>query len=235
MGLMVIFANGKGGVGKTTLACSYAVLCARAGMTVMIADINDEQHSAAIWAQTRAQNGHKPDIPVEVMAPRNITDALNRTDMLIVDTPSWTRRNTVAMARAATYICIPTGPNVSMEIGETLALAHDLTAAGVRPWQFGIVLNRFDSESTTEELIARHVLTQSGYPALDGALKYKISFNSAFAEGRALMETRFPSLNAEANRLLDVISRGVTGAVRSLAREQKRAQARDLPHHKEKL
>jgi chromosome partitioning protein len=226
MGLVVIFANGKGGVGKSTLACSYALECARAGMTVLIADINDEQHTALIWSRTRKQNGFIPDIPVELMPPRGVTDAARRCEMLVVDTPAWTRRNTVAMAPVATYIVIPTGPNVSAEILETIELARALVAAGIPAWQFGIVLNRFDAGGANEELIARHVLTQEGFPPLAGALRQLASFNVAFGEGRGLMETSRANLNQEARTVLDAITGGVNSAARRLLREQGKGKGR---------
>ena len=41
--VMVPFANGKGGVGKTALACSYAVARATQGADVILTDLNEEQ------------------------------------------------------------------------------------------------------------------------------------------------------------------------------------------------
>ena len=49
--LMVSFANGKGGVGKTTLACTYAAARAREGTDVLLADANEQQRTAFEWSR----------------------------------------------------------------------------------------------------------------------------------------------------------------------------------------
>jgi chromosome partitioning protein len=220
MGLIVMFANGKGGVGKTTLACSYALICARAGMEVRVADTNDEQQSALKWAQLRRQNGLGPDIRVDVMPPRGITDAARRCEMLIVDTPPWTRQITVSIAPVATYLVLPTGARVSSQILETLELAQALVAGGIPAWRFGIALNCFNPAAANAELIARHILTTGGFPPLAGVVRQLETFGVALDEGRGLMETARPNLNQEAMVVLNAIASGVNAAARRLLREQ---------------
>jgi anion-transporting ArsA/GET3 family ATPase len=67
--VMVPFANGRGGVGKTALACSYAVAPAKQGADVILTDLNDEQPTARAWSQIR---DHKilPKVWVEAASAR---------------------------------------------------------------------------------------------------------------------------------------------------------------------
>jgi cellulose biosynthesis protein BcsQ len=67
--VMVPFANGKGGVGKTALACSYAAMRAKQGADVIPTDLNDEQRTALAWSQIR---DHKilPKVLVEAASAR---------------------------------------------------------------------------------------------------------------------------------------------------------------------
>jgi len=56
MGYVVPFMNGKGGTGKSVLARAYAVEAARAGASVLIADLDDVQRTSKHWADHRRAN-----------------------------------------------------------------------------------------------------------------------------------------------------------------------------------
>ena len=92
MGYVVPFMNGKGGTGKSVLARAYAVEAARAGASVLIADLDDVQRTSKHWADHRKANGLKPEIRVEVATPRLACDMEDRSDVLVIDTPGWTDR-----------------------------------------------------------------------------------------------------------------------------------------------
>ena len=53
MGYVVPFMNGKGGTGKSVLARAYAVEAARAGASVLMADLDDVQRTSKNWADHR--------------------------------------------------------------------------------------------------------------------------------------------------------------------------------------
>jgi cellulose biosynthesis protein BcsQ len=228
MGVIMPFANGKGGVGKSTLACSYAVEAAKAGVGVVIADLNDEQHTAATWAATRHKNGYKPDIEVEVAQPRRVLDLARRCELLIVDTPSWTNANNVALARLASFVVVPTGPQVSPEIMPTIQLLRALSAA-LPSWQVGVALTRFNANvAEGEEKLARAVLAKAGYSALAGVVRQVPSFGLAFAEGHGLSETSRETLNKEALELLSAIAGGLDAACERLVQEREQSQTLEL-------
>ena len=68
--VMVPFANGKGGVGKTALACSYAVARASQGADVILTALNEEQRTALAWSVVRDHNAILPKVRVEAARSR---------------------------------------------------------------------------------------------------------------------------------------------------------------------
>lgn len=229
--VMVPFANGKGGVGKTALACSYAVARARQGADVVLMDVNDEQRTALAWSQVRDHNSLLPKIKVEAGNPRQALELVGRCDVLIVDTPGWTDKSTLALARKSTFMVIPTGPNPTYELAPTVRLLHGLRAEGIETWRLGVVLSRFsadDKPRREEEQFARAYLAEAGYSALDGCVRSAPAYSSALAEGYGLTEIGGAAvLVAEAGQMMEAISKGVAGAERRMARRISQARTQD--------
>ena len=230
--VMVPFTNGKGGVGKTALACSYAAARAQEGADVILADTNDEQRTALAWSAVRAHNAILPKVRVEAASPREALEMLGRCDILVVDTPGWTDRSTLQLARKSTFMVIPTGPNPTFELAETVKLLHGLSAEGIDLWRLGIVLSRFSAEEkirSDEEALARAYLADAGYKALEGCIRNSPIYGSALAEGYGLTEVeRGQGLAQEAQAAMHSISKGVSAAHQRIARmEREVAKDRD--------
>ncbi len=64
MSIIVSFVSNKGGVGKSTLARALAVEAVRDGSRVLLADVDEGQHTSAKWNVRREEAGIEP--PVEV-------------------------------------------------------------------------------------------------------------------------------------------------------------------------
>ncbi len=228
MGLVVPFANGKGGVGKSALACSYSVEAARAGASVILADLDDPQHSAATWAATRSKNGILPTVRAERMTARRVPEFINRCDVLVVDTPGWADRSTLNLASFATYIVIPCGPNPTFDIEPTVRLLHGLTSEHIERWRLGVVLSRFHaSAAKAEEDLARAYLKQAGYEALPGLVRDVATYSHALAEGHALTEAGQEPLNREGFDLVNAVAGRVVAAGRRLERMASHSRGRD--------
>jgi len=226
----VPFTNGKGGVGKTALACSYAVARAKLGADVVLMDVNDEQRTALAWSQVREHNSLLPKIRVEAGNPRQALELIGRHDVLIIDTPGWTDKSTLAIARKSTFMVIPTGPNPTYELGPTVRLLHGLRAEGLEAWRFGVVLSRFsadDKPRREEEQFARAYLAEAGYSALDGCIRNATAYNSALAEGYGMTEISGAALLADATQMMDAITKGVTGAERRINRLTTKTREQD--------
>ena len=220
--LMVPFANGKGGVGKTTLACSYAAARAREGADVLLADVNEQQRTALAWSQARDHNHHLPKLRVEVMPAWQAMEQAGRCDVLVVDAPGWTDRSTLALAKRSTFMVIPTGPNPTYELAPTVRLLHGLKAEGIEAWRMGVVLSRFSEHEPIrrqEEELARAYLKEAGYVALEGCLRNSPVYGSALAEGLGLTEVEGDEgLVREATVMMASIEKSVQGANRRHAR-----------------
>ena len=119
--VMAPFANGKGGVGKTALACSYAAARAKEGADVLLLDVNEEQRTAVAWNEVRIHNGILPNLRVEAANTRQALEMVGRHELLLIDTPGWTDRTTLALAKRATFMVIPTGPNPTYELAPTVS------------------------------------------------------------------------------------------------------------------
>jgi chromosome partitioning protein len=222
-GVMVPFANGKGGVGKTALACSYAVAQAQSGADVIVTDLNDEQKTAQTWASVREHNGILPKIRVEMATPRRALEMIGRCDVLVVDTPAWTDKNTLALAKQSTLMVIPTGPNPTYDLEPTVRLLHGLRQEEIEPWRLSVVLSRFRADAkhvAEEEEFARAYLEEAGFQALAGCLRNTPAYSKALAEGHGLTEVASSELAREATEVMSSIASAVRAAERRLARQE---------------
>jgi chromosome partitioning protein len=229
--VMVPFANGKGGVGKTALACSYAVARAKQGADVILTDVNDEQRTALAWSQIREHNDILPKVRVEATSARQALEMVGRCDVLVVDTPGWTDKSTLALARKSTFMVIPTGPNPTYELAPTVRLLHGLRAEGIEVWRLGVVLSRFSADENPEhdeEQFARAYLAEAGYGALEGCILNSRVYSAALAEGYGLTEIAGTGrLREDANLMMESISKGVAAAERRFQRLAAKFKGKD--------
>lgn len=220
--VMVPFANGKGGVGKTALACSYAAAQTRLSIDVVLADINELQRTAVAWSEVRDHNAILPKVRVEAMNTRQALEMVGRHDVLIVDTPGSMDKSTLSLARKCTFMVIPTGPNPTYELAPTVKLLHGLREEGIELWRLGVVLSRFSTDKDPqreEEQFARAYLAAAGYDALDGCIRNAPAYGAALAEGYGISEVGAGGLlRDEADKMMDTIMKGVAGAERRLQR-----------------
>ena len=220
MGYVAPFMNGKGGTGKSVLAGAYAVEAARAGASVLIADLDDVQRTSKTWAEHRKANGLSPEIRVEVVTPRVAYDMTDRSDVLVIDTPGWTDRETLNMARWSTFCVIPSRSNRMDDLSETVRLLHALKAKGIEDWRFGVALNALRAASAIEDdKDARAYLSEVGFNALPGFVRDLKPYEIALLQGKAITETDEKPLNDEAFVLVNGIAGAVLEAGRRMTRE----------------
>lgn len=219
---VVPFMNGKGGSGKSTLARTFAVEVARAGATVLLADLDDEQKTTALWAENRRRNGWLPEIRVEVVSPRKAYELVGQTDVLVIDAPPRADARMLFLARWATFTVLPCRANRSDDLAETVRLLHKLSAEGIPAWRYGVALNGLRAATAERDnRDARACLKEAGYPALAGFTRDLKTYEVAMLEGRAMTETDRPNLNGEAYRLAENITKCTLDAGRRLKRQMK--------------
>ena len=174
MTYVVPFMNGKGGTGKSTLARCYAVEAAKGGASILIADLDDEQKTTAIWAANRKRNGLQPDIRVEVASARKAYDLVGQTDVLVIDAPGWADAQTLFVASWATFTVVPTRANRSDDLAATVSLLHKFSAEksrlGASAWCLMACAPRQPSATTTMRGLtsSRRVTRRAGlHPGLE--------------------------------------------------------------------
>ncbi len=220
MGYVVPFMNGKGGTGKSVLARAYAVEAARAGASVLIADLDDVQRTSKHWADHRKANGLVPEIRVEVATPRVAYDMADRSDVLVIDAPGWTDRESLKMASWSTFCVIPSRANRMDDLSETVRLLHALKAHGIEDWRFGVALNALRaSTAIQDDKDARSYLSEAGYKALPGFVRDLKGYEIALLEGKTITETADKKLNDEAFVLVNGIAGAVLEAGKRMIRE----------------
>jgi cellulose biosynthesis protein BcsQ len=210
MGYVVPFMNGKGGTGKSVLARTYAVEAARAGASVLIADLDDVQRTSKNWAEHRKLNGLKPEIRAELATPRLAYGMVGRSDVLVIDTPGWADRETLKLALWSTFCVIPSRANRMDDLSETVRLLHALKQEGLEDWRFGVALNARRAASAVEDdRDARAYLAEVGFKALPGFVRDSRAYEIALLQGKSITETD----DGESNREAFVVVNGIAGAV----------------------
>lgn len=130
----------KGGVGKTTLAVHLAVAAQRAGLSVVLLDL-DPQGSAAQWGRDRVrlakQHGAWFTSPLDVRRayPNDLNEALEQAeadgvDLVIIDTPPHADYAAARAVEVADLVLVPTRPGYfDLHAAKaTIALVNDLKA-----------------------------------------------------------------------------------------------------------
>lgn len=160
---VVVVANPKGGVGKSTLATHIAGYFASQGHAVILGDV-DRQQSSQLWRQLRPAAARS--IGTWEVGPDNIARPPRGTTHVVLDTPAglhgWRLNDVLKMADK---IIVPLQPSV-FDIFATRSFLDDLAerrhAQGV---QVGIVGMRVDARTHAAEQLHKFVDTL-GLPVL---------------------------------------------------------------------
>jgi chromosome partitioning protein len=208
MGKTIAFLSQKGGVGKSTLARAVACEASKSGLSVRLADLDVQQATSADWHRQRLACGHEPVGSVEVFA--KAADALRTAadvDLLVLDGAPRASSGTLEAAFAADLAVLPCCPSRD-DLVPSLKLACELEQHGVSRRKIVFALVRAATKAETAD--AREYIEQAGFAVLDGSLPEKPAYRQAQNEGRAVTETRWSSLNKQADRLLDSILKHLT-------------------------
>lgn len=133
--MIFVVGSSKGGVGKSTIATSFAHRFAQSGHSVVLVD-TDETASARRWGDLRKKNSFEPEVPVE-LHPTGFEDAVVRYaesyDVIVVDVGARDYEKLLKLARVADMFLVPTSVGKN-EIDATLVLARSFQSAGnIRP------------------------------------------------------------------------------------------------------
>lgn len=210
MAVVLGIVSQKGGVGKSTLARLIAREYAHASWTVKIADLDISQGTSYSWQSRRLQHGVEPTVSVERFG--TVEQALRHKghyDLMILDGPPHSTSGTLKIAQASELVVLPTGLALD-DMEPSVLLAHELVKKGVPKTKVLFALCRVGG-SEHEIAEARVYIGDAGYRIVQGALPERTAYRRASDEGRAVTETRFPSLNDRADQMaqniVDVLTR----------------------------
>ncbi len=122
---VIVVANPKGGVGKSTLSTNLAGYLAHAGHVVMLGDV-DRQQSARGWLSLRPE--HLPRISGWDMDQNEVVRPPKGTTHVVLDTPAGLHGNHLDMAmKVADKVLVPLQPSL-FDIQATFAFVTELLA-----------------------------------------------------------------------------------------------------------
>lgn len=187
--MITAFLNQKGGVGKTTLSCSFATSLAITGNRVLLIDA-DPQHGAIEWQSHREP---PPLFPI-IGLP---TDKLHREmaahtpnyDHLIIDAPPQVNSIARSIILAADLILIPVQPSPH-DIWSARAVVELIEEAKIfkENLKTAFIVNR----KITNTALGRDVFTaleNYPFPVLQTAVCQRVAFAESAALGKCVLET----------------------------------------------
>jgi chromosome partitioning protein len=181
---VVVIANPKGGVGKSTLSTNVAGYFASQGHGVMLGDA-DRQQSSALWLKLRPQMA-RPIAPWDV-TPDLIARPPRDTSHVVLDTPAglhgWRFKDVL---KVADKVIVPLQPSI-FDIYATRAFIDELTESRrAGSLQIGIVGMRVDGRTIAAEKLHEFV-DSLGLPVL-GYLRDTQNYVHLAARGLTLFD-----------------------------------------------
>jgi chromosome partitioning protein len=187
--MITAFLNQKGGVGKTTLSCSFATALAKAGNRVLLVDA-DPQHGAMTWQSHREAQPFFPivGLPTDKLHREMAAHAANY-EHIVIDAPPQVSGIARSVILAADLILIPVQPSphdiwsaagIVQLIEEASAFKKNLKTA--------FVVNR----KITNTALGRDVFTaleNYPFPVLPTAIGQRVAFAESAALGASVLET----------------------------------------------
>jgi chromosome partitioning protein len=204
--MVVAFISQKGGVGKSTLARALATSSVKAGLAVKTVDLDPDQATMTMWAQTRDRYNVSPSVKVDAF--RLAKDALastNGEEIVIVDTPGGIGDAVAEIAAHATFLVQPASPSVD-DLYPAVLVFRALERVGVSRDQLAFAVCRTLADDEASE--ARAYLGSLGYAVLAGNIPEHLDYRRAMNQGRAITETGQEDLSSRADAMTaDLLAR----------------------------
>src|SRR5436190_13140997 len=186
MAIVVAFISQKGGVGKSTLARALATSAVRSGLAVKTVDLDPEQATITVWAQTRDRYEVSPSIKVDAF--RFLKDALASArgeEFVIIDTPGGISDAVAEIAAHATFLVQPTSPSID-DLYPAVLVFRALERVGLSRDQLAFALCRTLSDEEASD--ARAYLSGLGYAVLASDIPEHLEYRKAMNKGHAITE-----------------------------------------------
>lgn len=204
--MLVLVANEKGGVGKTTIAVNLAAMCVLAGKETLLVD-TDKQESASAWAGVRHENQLDPTITCVSKTGKvgyDLANLKDKFDIIIVDAGG---RDSIEM-RQSMAVCdialIPIKP-AQFDVWSLSRMAQlirevmERTEMPVNAFAFINGASANPSVRETQEVKDALKDYVEVFPTLETVVTERIAFRKAAREGQGVVELTSVSGDPKAN------------------------------------
>ena len=213
------FINGKGGVGKTTLAAAFAAEMAKKKLHVLGADLEQDHLPFVAWAENRKRNGHLPAIEVRAERHATVMGLAAHCEHLVIDTAGFSDDLSIALAHKSHLAVVPM--NSIANSGEpTVRLLHKLKADGVPDFKVAVALSGVSGLASVRECREYLAVVDKDHLVLTGYVRFMRSYEAAISQGLAITEVGRELLNDEAHHVVGDIGKRLQAAGRAIARER---------------
>lgn len=209
--MLVLVANEKGGVGKTTIAVNLAAMCALAGKDTLLVDV-DRQESATAWASVRHESSLEPVLICVSKTGKVGADLVRLRDkfeVVIVDAGG---RDSIEMRQAmavSDMVLVPIKP-AQFDVWSLSRMAQLTTEVsdqiGAKVPAFAFINGASPNPAVRETLEVKEALREYGevFPSLQTVITERIAFRKAAREGQGVIELTAAIADPKAN--LEMIS-----------------------------
>jgi len=204
--MLILVANEKGGVGKTTIAVNLAAMCVTAGRETLLVD-TDKQESASAWASMRNENEIDPSITCVAKTGKvgyDLAKLKGKFDVVIVDAGG---RDSIEM-RQALAVCdvalIPIRPAQFdvWSLSRMAQLVNDVAEkADTKINAYAFINGASANPMVRETAEVLDILQEYNdlFPALNSTITERIAFRKAAREGKGVVELDSSASDPKAN------------------------------------
>jgi chromosome partitioning protein len=203
---VIVVANGKGGVGKTTTAMALSGIFSE---KYKVLAVDADSQGSFFWWASRSEQGIGFDLAQET-DPKLLKGLrkIRGYELVIVDTPPALGSEALAaVVPAADYLVLPTPP-APMDLAVLIETVRKVVM--VMGVAHRVLLTRVDPRSLKEALEAQNTLMNLGIPAFHAFVRAYKAHERSVLDGRAITQWRGKNAReaqADYYRVVDEIQR----------------------------
>lgn len=175
--MIIVFAQQKGGAGKTTVLAHLGHAWARAGRSVAMVDL-DPQRSLSTWAAQQRDHDYACIESAGYRAGPDIRDLARKHDVTLIDCPGNASTLLEAALRAGDLVIVPCQPSML----DVWASGPVLEMARREKTPARVLLNRVPPRGRTVEDV-RDSLSEAGAELLETTLGNRVAFAAGIGNG----------------------------------------------------
>ncbi|TQC95235.1 ParA family protein [Moraxellaceae bacterium AER2_44_116] len=219
MAKVILIANQKGGVGKSTIATTLGTGLKRQGYTVLMLDA-DTQQSLSKWRASAEGLPHEADIPwVERWDSPLIAEKIQKEqahyDFIIIDSASnlgqkgdATQKIILGAIKSADFVLTPVGPSPFDVDGseDFIGLLRDIWARfGEQKPPVYFLINGIQPGTTLGREVSEYVANTYQLPVLNTKLQLRQAYRQCVFDGSSIFHVGDSQTKANASAFVDEV------------------------------